>query len=154
MCHYKTVEELIMTCPSPVTVIDLTDTITIGVRDWSIAQTLQMYIENADLQEERTGVIQPWAIDTISRLTTVRQFGPTSIAWMPDANDGAWISLEEWFIRYGFAPDMIESDEPVPENDLDNFYSIELNEDDVDLRWFNDDDTEDTCSITINSADV
>ena len=151
MCHYKTVEELIMTCPSPITVVDLTDTITIGVRDWSIAQTLQMYIENADLQEEQTGIIEPWAIDVISRLTTVSQFGPTSIAWMPDANDGQWISLEEWFIRYGFAPDMVGSGEPIQ---LDDFHSIELDVDDVDLRWLDDDNTETTCSITINSADV
>ena len=148
--HYKTIEQIIMSPSdrvSPLSVIDLTHIITIGVRDWDISETIDMYMEHCYSMEERYGSRETWALDIIQRLNYIRCHGVETVEWIPDCNDGVYICTEEWFVRYGFAPDMIVNAQIAQE-------LVEIDIDGVDWDLFNGHDTETTCSVTITSADV
>ena len=93
---------------SPQGVIDLTPIITIGVRDWDIDITIRMFEEH--LQQIRDMGDEPAEFTRVTqaRLHLIRAgHADPAVTMMPDVNSGHYLTAEDWFMRYGFAPDMV-----------------------------------------------
>jgi hypothetical protein len=90
---------------SPTSVIDLTPIVTIGVRDYDIDVTEQMFRMHFRSLGAQNALMCQWYEDILVRLDRIRR--GITVVWIPDVNTGIWLHLEEWFTRYGYAPDML-----------------------------------------------
>lgn len=90
---------------SPTSVIDLTPIVTIGVRDYDLDVTENMFRFHFRSIGAHNAIMCQWYEDILVRLDRIRR-GITCV-WIPDVNTGVWLHVEEWFTRYGYAPDML-----------------------------------------------
>ncbi len=120
---------------SPVSVIDLSEIYTISGRDYDLAITETMFRHHFRSVAGQDGFMCEWYEDILLRLDRLRR--GLVVVWIPDCNTGVWTDVEEWFVRYGYAPDMI-----ITEN------TEEL------ARILQEDADEMTASITIGSYDT
>jgi len=148
---------------SPTSVVDLTPIITVGVRDYDLDITIDMFRGHIHDQGGDYGCY--WIQDIFTRLNRLREGG--TVVWIPDCNSGEFLDIEEWFTRYGFAPDMVipgayvdvEAERLDPANtDLGLHVSdgIATATDDginFDVSDF-DEHTETTASVTLGSQDT
>jgi hypothetical protein len=140
---------------SPTSVVEITPIVTIGVRDYDLDMTIEMFRSHMEDNYAMTGTRVYWVSTIFQRLDLIR--AGCTVVWIPDCNTGEWLDVEEWFIRYGFAPDMV-----IPGAYIDNEAEVlVLDETPVDLSIFdeyttaNDDDgTETTASVTLGSQDT
>lgn len=147
---------------SPNSVIDLTPILTIGVRDYDINVTISMFEHHLediiDFGDEPAEFLRV----TQARLHLLKAgHADWRTMMIPDVNSGHYLDAEEWFTRYGFAPDMIlgtRTQEEVDDEILDaaDRRTLEwLNETDlVRYHWEDDDGTETTASVTLGSKDT
>lgn len=136
---------------SPVSVMALSPIITVGVRDYDINVTISMFehhlqdiIDMGDEPAEYLRVCQ-------ARLHLIKAgHAHVGVTMIPDVNSGHYLTAEEWFTRYGFAPDMVlrsleweeVDDELIDEADRRN------------IEWLNEEGTETTASITLEDDDT
>ena len=136
---------------SPTSVVDLTPILTIGVRDYDIVVTISMFehhlqdiIDMGDEPAEYLRVCQ-------ARLHLLKAgHADWRNMMIPDVNSGHYLDAEEWFTRYGFAPDMV----------LRSLEWEQIDDDIIDeadrrnIEWLNEEGTATTASITLEDDDT
>lgn len=150
---------------SPASVVEITPIVTIGVRDYDLDMTIEMFRSHMEDNFALTGTRVFWVNTIFDRLEMIK--AGCTVVWIPDCNTGCWTDVEEWFLRYGFAPDMV-----IPGAYVDNEAEVlVLDETPVDLSIFDDyatanddgidftvsdfdNDTETTASVTLGSQDT
>ena len=93
---------------SPISVVDLSQFIMVGGREYDLEVTESMFRHHFRSAIAEDGFMCQWYEDILLRLDRMRM--GLTVVWIPDCNTGEFLDVVEWFVRYGFAPDMVIQD--------------------------------------------